>query len=111
MDTLHLLIGIAIIALVCAVCLAFSGFRTGGRTIPEPPEHLRPKGSVPRMRNPPKPPRKCICNEIENHSPSGRCEVCYEKNSMPIYENPPAPPERGIKISRPEFPKDKIENW
>lgn len=98
MDTLHLLIGIAVLALVCAICLAVSGFRTGGRTIPKPPEHLRPK-------------KKCICNDIANHSPGGRCEVCYEKNSMPIYENPPKPPERGIIIKRPECPKDKIENW
>lgn len=65
MDTLYLLFGIAVLALICAVCLAVSGVRTGGRTIPLPPEHLKPKGrgiimikkdSVPRMRNPPSPP-------------------------------------------------------
>ncbi|MFA9191128.1 hypothetical protein AAGV28_07065 [Flavobacterium sp. FZUC8N2.13] len=92
MDTLTILYSIAVLALICAVFLAVSGVRCGGRTIPEPPEHLRPKGSVPKMRNPPKPPTKCICNNIKNHSPGGRCEVCYKKNSMPIYENPPMPP-------------------
>ena len=60
MDTLTILYIISVLALICAVVLAFSGVRCGGRTIPEPPEHLRPKGSVLRMRNPPKPPRKCV---------------------------------------------------
>lgn len=48
------------------------------RKIPMPPEHLRPKkkGSVPKMKNPPHPPKKkCICNDISKHSPGGRCEA------------------------------------
>lgn len=49
------------------------------RKIPRPPEHLRPK-------------TKCICNNIANHSPGGRCEACYVKNTMPRYKNPPPPP-------------------
>lgn len=72
--------------------LIWEGFM---RKIPKPPEHLRPKknGSVPRMRNPPPPPNTiCVCNDIANHSPGGRCEACYSKNTMPRYENPPPPP-------------------
>lgn len=34
-----------------------------------------PKGKVPKMRNPPAPPKKCICNDIGKHSPGGRCEA------------------------------------
>ena len=59
------------------------------RKIPMPPEHLRPKvkGSVPKMENPPKPPKtKCICNNISNHSPGGRCEACWSKITKPSTE-------------------------
>jgi hypothetical protein len=51
------------------------------------------KGSVPRMKNPralPPKKKKCICNDIEKHSPGGRCKACYSK----------------IKI--PKFPEDRI---
>ncbi|OYX86800.1 MAG: hypothetical protein B7Y83_00230 [Flavobacteriales bacterium 32-34-25] len=66
MDTLTILYSIAVLALICAVVLAFSGVRTGGRTVPEPPEHLRTKkkGSALKMRNPPPPPEKNIQNAV-----------------------------------------------
>jgi hypothetical protein len=41
---------------------------------------------VPKMRNPPAPPKKCICNDIGKHSPGGTCEAEH---------------------SRPEFPTDR----
>lgn len=45
------------------------------------------KGSVPRMKNPPPPPKtKCICNNISNHSPGGRCEACWSKITKPSSE-------------------------
>jgi hypothetical protein len=55
-----------------------SGGRTGGRTTPMPPEHLRPKE------------KKCICNDISKHSPGGICEADH------------------LILKRPEFPKDRI---
>ncbi|WP_278035894.1 hypothetical protein [Flavobacterium nitratireducens] len=42
MDSLYLLFVIAVLALLCAIALAISGVRGGGRNIPSPPEHLRP---------------------------------------------------------------------
>lgn len=50
-----------------------------------------PKGRTPKMRNPPAPPKKCICNDIGKHSPGGRCEAdhselkCYKScgNTLP----------------------------
>ena len=58
------------------------------RKIPKPPEHLRPrkKESVLKMKNPPPPPNKCICNSIEEHSPGGRCEACWSKITKPSTE-------------------------
>lgn len=54
--------------------------RSGGRKIPMPPEHLRTKKKegVPKMKNPPLPPKKCV--GITLHG----------------------------RIYRPEFPKDRI---
>ncbi len=81
-----------------------SGGRTGGRNIPMPPEHLRPKepgikiikGSVPRMKNPP-PPSKKIGNcamDCGNTYPSpGPDVICLNCGSS---------------IIKPEFPKDRI---
>ena len=43
MDSLYLLFVIAVLAVLCAIALAISGVRGGGRNIPSPPEHLRPK--------------------------------------------------------------------
>ena len=34
---------------------------------------------IPKMKNPPAPPKKCICNDIGKHSPGGRCESCHSK--------------------------------
>lgn len=47
-----------VLALSIAVLLAMIGMRCGGRTIPMPPKHLKPKrkNAVLRMRNPPPPP-------------------------------------------------------
>ena len=69
-----------------------SSQRTSYRNRELPPEYLRPrkKVSVPKMKNPPPPPNKCICNNIEEHSPGGRCKMCHSI------------------LKRPEFPKDRI---
>ncbi|MBX9886680.1 MAG: hypothetical protein K2Y30_01945 [Flavobacteriaceae bacterium] len=49
-----------------------------------------------RYENPPPAPSKgilkCVCNNIANHTPGGRCEACYKKGSVPRMRNPPMPP-------------------
>lgn len=80
--------GYFLLGIYLLIQLGHYGFMRG---VPVPPEHLN-KESVLRMRNPPSPPKtKCICNNISKHSPGGRCEACWSK------------------ITRPEFPKDRIE--
>ena len=39
---------------------------------------------IPKMENPPAPPKKCICNDIGKHTPGGRCEA--EHSLIPIPE-------------------------
>jgi hypothetical protein len=66
-----------------------SSERSTGRSIywSRPLPSKKRKGSVPRMRNPPPPPKtKCICNNISNHSPGGRCEACWSKITKPSSE-------------------------
>ena len=83
-----------VLAFGIAVLLAFLGVVSNSSSRPRPPEHLKPKS-------------KCICNNIANHSPGGKCEACFKKNSMPRYENPPSPPDRGITITKREYSKTK----
>lgn len=53
---------------------------------------------IPKMENPPAPPKKCICNDIGKHTPGGRCEA----NHFELLKN-----ELIEKRKRPEFPKDR----
>lgn len=66
-----------------------SGARTGGRNIPMPPEHLRPKKkeSVLKMENPPKPPIKkgnCYLDCGNTHPSPGPDIICLKCGSSII---------------------------
>lgn len=72
--------------------------------IPTPPEHLKPKepgikiikGSVPKMRNPPPPPKKignCYMGCGNTHPSPGPDVICLNCGSS---------------IIKPELPKDRI---
>ena len=38
-------------------------------------DNIRTSKGIPKMKNPPPPPKKCICSDIGKHSPGGRCEA------------------------------------
>lgn len=98
MDSLIILYCIAVLALGCAVFLAVSGVRCGGRNLPIPPEHLRSKKKgVPKMRNPPIPP-------VKNQD-----SICYRNcgDTLPSFRGNSICLNCGSSIVMPEFPKDR----
>jgi hypothetical protein len=79
METFAILFWTVLISVIgVAFGFVLIGLRLNYSNTPKPPEHLRPK-------------IKCICNNIANHSPGGRCAACYKKGSVPRMRNPLIP--------------------
>jgi hypothetical protein len=66
---------------------------------------------MPKYDGPPLPPplkkRKCICNDIDKHFPTGKCEACYEK-SIASLKDSDFPDFPQSEPSPPKMPKDRI---